>query len=94
MSEITPEELLGAADTLSRFADLAVGFHQDHPLASEAAQMQLTIQLVNLYLLEFAKHCIAGKNPTDALLVVLEGSTPVSPNVLAAMKKAKEQRLQ
>ena len=95
MSEVTTEELVAAAETLSKFAAMVEGFHPEHPLASEAMQMKLFMTLANIYLLDFVRQRVAGLEPLDALLVTLKGDTPLlSPEGQKSLEESARRHLQ
>lgn len=95
MNEITADELAAAAETLSKIGELAAGFHPEHALWSEAAQLRLFTTLMNVYLLDLVRQRLAGVEPLDALLVTLKGDTPVfSPEAQEEFERAQRQRLQ
>lgn len=85
-------DLSAALDVLSESAKLTEGFHPEHRLAGEAAQMHMVLSLAALYVADLAKQLhVKGLPPTEAVLAVLEGERPLQPETVAALKE--QQRL-
>jgi hypothetical protein len=81
-------DLTTALDVLREAGELTRGFHPEHKLAGEATQMQLVLSLASLYLADLGKQIVVeGRDPADALLVVLEGKTKLPPEAVAALEE-------
>ncbi len=79
------DDLSNAFEALQALSAKLAGFHPEHPLATAAAEMRLTLELTRNYIADYLVNQARGAQPEDALMAVLRGDTKLPQETVAAL---------
>lgn len=88
------QELVTAVETMQKAAELATGFHKDHPQAKAAMEFRVLSAMLGLQLSELARGLNEGMEPLDAFIAMLKGDRPLSAEAIKTLEDGRKANLQ